>query len=53
MSRYVQFYSDTVSLTLKKNFARTHKFKFIFFNRIVDMWNSLPFYVASPVLSAV
>jgi len=55
MSRYVLFYSDTAryplrekdSLNLKKNYARTNTFKFSFFNRIVDMWNSLPFYVRS------
>ena len=55
MSAYVQFYSDTAryslrekdSLTLMKNYARTNTFKFSFFNRIVDMWNSLPFYVRS------
>ena len=55
MSAYVQFYSDTAryslrekdSLTLKKNYARTNTFKFSFFNRIVDMWNSLSFYVRS------
>jgi len=55
MSRYVQFYSDTAryplrgkdSLTLKKNYARTNTFKFSFLNHIVDMWNSLPFYVRS------
>ena len=35
------------SLTLKKSYARTNTFKFSFFNRIVDMWNSLPFYVRS------
>ena len=55
MSRCFYFYSDTAryplkgkdSLTLKKNYARTKTFKFSFFNRIVDMWNSLPFYVRS------
>ena len=55
MSTYVQFYSDTAryplrekdSLTLKKNYSRTNTFKFSFFNRIVKMWNSLPFHVRS------
>ena len=55
MSTYVQFYSDTArcslrekdNLTLKKNYARTNTFKFSFFNRIVGMWNSLPFHVRS------
>lgn len=55
MSTYVQFYSDTDryplrgkdSLTLKKTYARTYAFKFSFFNRSVDMWNSLPFHVKS------
>ena len=55
MSRYVRFYSDTAryplrekdKLTLKKNYARTNTFKFSFFNRIVDMWNSLPFHLRS------
>ena len=28
--------------TLKKNYARTNIFKHSYFNRIVDMWNSLP-----------
>ena len=27
--------------TLKKNYARTNIFKYSFFNRIVDMWNTL------------
>ena len=35
------------SLTLKKNYAQTNTFKFSFFNRIVDMWNWLPFHVRS------
>ena len=30
------------NLTLKKQFARTDVFKFSYFNRIVDLWNSLP-----------
>ena len=34
--RHVDDYS------LKLNFARTTKFKYIYFNRIVEMWNSLP-----------
>ena len=56
MPTYVQFYSDTAryplrekdSLTLMKNYARANTFKFsFFFDRIVDMWNSLPFHVRS------
>ena len=35
------------SLTLKQNYAQTNTFKFSFFNRIVDMWNWLPFHVRS------
>ena len=41
-------YSDRHSLsgrdylTLKKQFARTDIFKFSYFNRIVELWNSLP-----------
>ena len=34
--RHVDDYS------LKLNFARTTKFKYSYFNRIVEMWNSLP-----------
>jgi len=30
------------NLTLKKQFARTDVFKFSYFNRIVNLWNSLP-----------
>ena len=30
------------NLTLKKQFSRTDVFKFSYFNRIVDLWNSLP-----------
>ena len=50
LSNYVQFFkeSDHYTLrrkddcTLKKNYARTNIFKYSYFNRIVDMWNSLP-----------
>ena len=50
LSNYVQFFkeSDHCMLrrkddcTLKKNYARTNIFKHSYFNRIVDMWNSLP-----------
>ena len=50
ISSYIQFYSDSQryplrrrnEFTLKKNYARTNTFKFSFFNRIVDMWNTLP-----------
>ena len=53
LSTYVQFFSDSdrYSLrgkdecTLKKNYARTNTFKFRFFRRIVDMWNTLPLLV--------
>ena len=30
------------NLSLKKQFSRTDVFKFSYFNRIVDLWNSLP-----------
>ena len=30
---------------LKKNYASTNTFKFSFFSRIVDMWNTLPLLV--------
>ena len=51
----VQFDSDFAryplrekdGLTFEKNYARTNTFKFSFFNRIVDMWNSLPFSIRS------
>ena len=50
LSNHVQFFkeSDHYMLrrkgdcTLKKNYARTNTFKYSYFNRIVDMWNSLP-----------
>ena len=50
LSNYVQFLkeSDHYMLrrkgdcTLKKNYARTNTFKYSYFNRIVDVWNSLP-----------
>ena len=50
LSTYVQFFSDSDryplrgkdECTLKKNYARTDTFKFSFFSRIVDMWNTLP-----------
>ena len=50
LSTYVQFFSDSdrypltgkKECTLKKNYARTDTFKFSFFSRIVDMWNTLP-----------
>ena len=49
-STYVQFFSDSDrcplrrkdECTLKRNYARTNTFKFSFFNKIVDMWNTLP-----------
>ena len=53
LSTYVQFFSDSdrYSLrgkdecTLEKNYPRRNAFKFSFFNRIVDMWNTLPLLV--------
>ena len=50
LTNYVQFFkeSDHYMLrrkgdcTRKKNYARTNTFKYSYFNRIVDMWNSLP-----------
>ena len=50
LSTYVQFFSDSDryplrgkdECTLKKNYDRTNTFKFSFFSRIVDMWNTLP-----------
>ena len=53
LSTYVQFFSDSDryplrgkdECTLKKNYARTNIFKFSFFNRIVDMWNTIPLLV--------
>ena len=49
LSTYVQFFSDSDryplrgkdECTLEKNYARTNTFKFSFFSRIVDMWNTL------------
>ena len=60
LSTYVQFFSDSdqYSLrgkdeyTLTKNYARTNTFKFSFFNRIVDMWNTLPLLVRQPTTIA-
>ena len=42
LSTYVQFFSDSDRhpCPLKKNYARTNTFKFSFFSRIVDMWNT-------------
>ena len=56
LSTYVQFFSDSDryplrgkdECTLKKNYARTNTFKFSFFSRIVDMWNTLPLLVRQP-----
>ena len=50
LTRLLNFYSlaDPYKLrhvhdySLKFNFARTTKFKYSYFNRIVAMWNSLP-----------
>ena len=59
LSAYVQFSSDPdkYSLrrkdecTLMKNYARTNLFKLRYFNRIVDMWTSVPLWVrqATPI----
>ena len=38
--------------TFKKNYARTNTFKLRFFNRIVDMWNTLPLRVRQPTTIA-
>ena len=53
LSTHVQFFSDSDryplsgkdECTLKKNYAITNTFKFIFFNRIVDMQKTLPLLV--------
>ena len=53
LSAYVQFSSDSdkYSLrrkdecTLMKNYARTNLFQLRYFNRIVDMWTSVPLWV--------
>ena len=60
LSTYVQFFSDSDryplrgkdECTFKKNYARTNTFKFSFFNRIVDMWNTLPLRVCQPTIIA-
>ena len=56
----MQFFSDSDryplrgkdECTLKKKFARTNTFKFSFFNRIVDMWNTLPLLVPRATTNA-
>ena len=53
LSTCVQFFTDSDryplrgkdECTLKKNYAETNTFKFSFFSRIVDMWNTLPLLV--------
>ena len=40
-------YTATKDSLREKNYAQTNTFKFSFFNRIVDMWNWLPFHVRS------
>ena len=35
-------FRDVDDYSLKLNFARTTKFKYSYFNRIVEMWNFLP-----------
>ena len=50
LTKYLNFYSmqdhyifrGCDSMRLKKNFARMNYYKFSYFNRIVDSWNSLP-----------
>ena len=50
LTKYLNFYSmqdryivrGCDSMRLKKNFNRTNYYKFSYFNRIVDSWNSLP-----------
>ena len=41
------------NLTLKKQFSRTDVFKFSYFNRIVDLWNSLPNSIRSATMSLI
>ena len=31
-----------MNVLLRKNYARTNTFKFSFFRRIMDMWNTIP-----------
>ena len=31
-----------MNVLLRKNYARTNTFKFTFFSRIMDMWNTMP-----------
>ena len=35
-------FRDVDDYSLKLNFARTTRFKYSYFNTIVEMWNSLP-----------
>ena len=50
LTKYLNFYSmqdryivrGCDSMRTKKNFARTNYYKFSYFYRIVDSWNSLP-----------
>ena len=37
--------------TLKTNFARTTNFKYIYFKRIVEMWNAIPLVITCIRLS--
>ena len=34
-----------MNVLLRKNYARTNTFKFSFFSRIMDMWNTMEHYV--------
>lgn len=50
ISPFLNFYSQddpyrfrhVDDYSLKTNFARTTNFKYTYFNRIVEMWNSIP-----------
>ena len=60
LSTYVQFFSDSDryplrgkdKCTVQKKYARTSSVKFSFFNRIVDMWNTLLLLVRQPTTIA-
>ena len=61
VSPFLNFYSqddpyrfrDVDDYSLKTSFARTTNFKHTYFNRIVEMWNSIPVNIRlSPSLAA-
>ena len=61
VSPFLNFYSQddryrfrhVDDYSLKTNFARTTIFKYTYFNRIVEMWNSIPLDIRlSPSLTA-